>query len=127
MSEIAAQAQFQRFLLKAAAEKSPGRLVAIAADDQPEKLADDVDAVLEARVEELRLERSGSDEASYFLRIKVRTRLVRMADGTLLFEQPVEYRSGRSLFLDWTLRGAVEGVAETGYWALAQYLVDRIL
>jgi hypothetical protein len=127
MSEAAAQEEFHSFLLKAAGEKSPRRLVAIGADDQSEKLPDAVDAVLEARVEELRLERCGSDEGSYFLRIKVRTQLVRRADGTLLYEQPVEYTSGRSLFLDWTLHGAVEGVAETGYRALAQYIVDRIL
>src|SRR5260221_13850209 len=127
MSEIAAQEQFQRFLLKVATEKSPGRLVAIPADDQSEKLPDAVDTVLEARVEELRLERSRSDEGSYFLRIKVRARLVRVADRTLLYEQPVEYRSSHSLFLDWTLHSAVEGVAESGYRALAQYIVDRIL
>ncbi len=102
-------------------------VVAIPADDQSEKLPDAVDAVLEARVEELRLERSRSDEGSYFLRIKVRARLVRVADRTLLYEQPVEYRSSHSLFLDWTLHSAVEGVAESGYRALAQYIVDRIL
>lgn len=127
MSEIAVQGQFQKFLLKAAAEKSPGRVVSIGEDEDSEKLPDGVDTVLEARVEDLRLERSRSDEGSYFLLIKVRTRLVRKADHTLLYEQPVEYRSSHALFLDWTLHGAVESVAETGYRALAQYIVDRIL
>ena len=127
MSEIAAQGLFQKFLLEAAAQKSPGRLLSIETADQPDQLPDSIDAVLEARVEDLRLERSRSDEGSYFLLIKVRTRLLRRADHTLLYEQPVEYRSRHSLFLDWTLHGAVQGVAETGYRELAQYIVERIL
>ena len=83
-------------------------------------------AVLEARIDQLRLERGRSDEGSYFLLIKAHARLVRKGEGGLLYEQSVEYRSGRALFLDWTDHGAVQGVADTGYRALAEYFVSQL-
>ena len=85
------------------------------------------DAILEARVDDLRLERAGAGEGSYFLRIRTHARLVRVADGRICFEQPAEYCSATALCLDWTLNGAVEGVAETGYQALADYYVSKLL
>jgi len=126
LKEVAAQERFQQFLLATADKVSPGRLVAMELKGQPEP-ASTADAMYEARIEELRLERAGSDEGSYFLRIKARARLLRRAGGGLLYEQSVEYRSGHALFLDWTPHGALQGVAETGYRALAEYLVGRIL
>ncbi len=126
LSEMASQERFREFVLKAAAEKSPGRLISIGPDIRVGNRSPALDAVLDARVEELRLERSGSDEGSYFLRITTRARLVRTSDSVVLYEQPVEYRSGHSLFLNWTLYGAVQSVAETGYRALAQYFVDTL-
>jgi hypothetical protein len=85
------------------------------------------DAMLEARVDNLRLERAGSSEATYFLRIKTHARLVRVADGAICFEKSAEYRSGKALFLDWTQQGGVESVAETGYRALARYYVGQLV
>lgn len=120
LKQAAVQQQFQQFLLAKAEEKATGRLL------PTETKAAIVDAVLEARIEDLRLERKSADEGTYFLRIKARVRLVRKADDVLLYEQPVEYRSGQALFLDWTMYGSVQGVAETGYRALAEYYASQI-
>lgn len=87
----------------------------------------EAEAILEAHVDELRLERAGSSEASYFLRIKTHARVVRVADGAVCFEKTAEYRSGKALFLDWTQQGGLESVAETGYRALARYYVRELV
>jgi len=113
--------------LTSAQEKSPDRLSAIDVDTRPAVLPPQVDAVLEARIEELRLERVGSTEGSYCLWITAHARLVRKLDGDLIYEQSVKFRSGRALFLDWTDAGALESVAQTGYRALADYFTSLIL
>jgi hypothetical protein len=87
----------------------------------------EAEAILEAHVDELRLERAGSSEASYFLRIKTHARVVRVADGAVCFEKTAEYRSGKALFLDWTQQGGLESVAETGYHALAKYYMRELV
>jgi len=125
MREMAAQGRFQTCLLKSASEKCPGRLASSGQTYQAR--FNRSDSILHARVEELRLERTGSGDASYALRIKVRARLVRVADGAVLYDQPAEFRSGACLFLDWTLSNAFQGVAETGYRQLADRFVDRLL
>ena len=83
--------------------------------------------MLEARIEEFRLERAGAGDTSYILRIQARTRLVRAVDGVVLYDQTSEYRSGPELFVDWTLHDAFESVADTGYRALADHIVQQIL
>ena len=93
----------------------------------PPLLSRDADSILHARVEELHLDRTGSGDASYALHIKVRVRLVRARDDAVLYDQSAEFRSGTCLFLDWTLPGAFQGVAETGYRQLADRIVDRLL
>jgi len=127
LKHAASQEQFHRFLLASAEEKSPDRLSAIDVDTGPAGLRREADAVLEARIEELRLERVGNTEGSYCLWITAHARLMRKVDGDLIYEQTVKFRSGRALFLDWTYAGAVEGVAQTGYRALADYLASLIL
>jgi hypothetical protein len=127
MKEMASQQRFQDWLLKAARERCGSRLVPSEQLPSVNSGGRPADAVLEARVEELRLERTGSGDTSYALRIKTRTRLVRVADGAVVCEQPAEYRSGKSLFLDWTLQNAFQSVADTGYQELAQYIVNQIL
>jgi len=122
----ASQERFHHCLLASAEQNLPGRLVAASLDGKAEEATSKVDAMLEARIEELRLERKGSDEGSYFLRIKARARLISKAGNGLMYEQSVEYRSGRSLFLDWTYHEALENVAQTGYRALADYFVGLI-
>jgi hypothetical protein len=124
--EMASQQSFQDLLLTTVEQKFPHRLVAIAPNGQPKSPTPEVDAVFEARIDELRLERKGSDEGSYFLKIKARARLLRKEDGALIYQQSLEYRSGSSLFLDWTYHDALKGVTETGYRALSDYFADLI-
>ncbi len=126
LKEVAAQERFQHLLLARVEAESPGRIVAMGPECNDEPGKPSVDAVLEARIDQLRLERVGSDEGSYFLRIKAHARLIRKEGSGVLYEQPVEYRSGRALFLDWTDHGAVQGVADTGYLALADYFAGQI-
>src|SRR5262245_41712234 len=90
MQEMAQQPRFQQKLLAAANAKRPGQLLSIEQlKQQPRR---HVDAILQARVDELRLERAQDNDSSYTLLIKVRTRLVQ-ADGTVLYDQPATYRS----------------------------------
>jgi len=124
---MAVQERFHEWLLQAANEQCRGRL---AVWDQFQDTGSGwvaPESVLEARVEELRLERTGSGDTSYRLRIKTRTRLVRTADGAVLYNKPEEYRSGTCLFADWTLPNAFQSVAETGYRLLAEQCVSRLL
>jgi len=127
LSQMATQEPFRGALLQTGAERIRGGFLSADPKNSAEKNPEGADAVLEARVDDLRLERAGSSEGSYFLRIKTHARLVRVADGAICFEQSAEYRSGTSLFLDWTLQGAIQGVAETGYRALARYYINQLL
>jgi hypothetical protein len=121
LSEMAQQQEFRKALIQAGVDKILGRLVTEeASTNRP-------DGTLELRVDELRLERAGSSEGSYFLRIKTHARLTRVVDGAICFDRNAEYRSGTDLFLDWTMQGAVQGVAETGYRALARFYVNQLL
>jgi hypothetical protein len=87
-------------LLRAAVEQCPGRLVPLDPKQLVGSTVPSAASKLEARVEELRLERTGSTDMSFRLRIKTRIRLVRTADGAVLYDQPAEYRSGPCLFGD---------------------------
>jgi len=127
MSKMAVQQRFHDCLMSAASEQCKGRLVPLEEPRDTVASGAAPETVLEARVEELRLERLGSSDTSYRLRIKVRTRLVRTADGAVLYDQPAEYCSGTCLFSDWTLRDAFQNVAETGYRQLAEQCVSRFL
>ncbi len=127
MGEMAVQRRFHESLLKAASEKCPGRLVALEQLRAADSEAAPPDSVLEARVEELRLERTGSGDTSFQLRIKTRMRLLRTADGAVLYDRPAEYRSGTCLFSDWTLPNSFQRVADTGYCLLAEQCVSRLL
>lgn len=120
MREMAAQERFHSLLLKVAGEQCRGRLA-------PLKETQDTDTLLQARIEELRLERAGAGDTSFRLRIRMRTHLVRAADGAVLSERRAEYQSGTCLFLDWTLPNAFQNVAETGYRELAEQCVARLL
>ena len=120
MREMAPQERFHNLLLKVASEQCHGRLA-------PLEGARNRDTLLQARIEELRLERAGAGDTSFRLRIKMRTRLVRAADGAVLGERCAEYQSGTCLFLDWTLQNAFQNVAETGYRELAEDCVNRLL
>lgn len=125
--QVVAQQSFHDALLEVAREKVLGGFVSNENWNSPEEPnRRGGDAILDARVEDLRLERAGSGEGSYVLRIRTRARLLRASDHAVLLEQQAEYRSGKALFLDWTLEGALEGVARTGYVELARYYVDQL-
>jgi hypothetical protein len=128
LTQMAAQQPFREALLQAGSLRILGGFLPSGTKNPSDNIVTNAaDAVFEARVDDLRLERSGSGEGSYWLRIKTHARLVRVADGAVCFEQSAEYRSGTALFLDWTLQGGIEGVAETGYRALARYYTDQLL
>ena len=126
LGHVAAQEQFHHFLVASAEERFPNRLVTDL-DTLPPTLRRESDALLQARIEELRLERVGNTEGSYCLWITAHLRLVQKVDGHVIYEQSVKFRSGKALFLDWTYAGALEGVAQTGYRALADYFTNLIL
>ena len=128
LTEMAEQKVFHHALLQLAAERIQGGFVSSDPDNASQDTSlPEPDVILEAHVDDLRLERAGSTEDSYFLRIDTDARLIRPADGAVCFEERAEYRSGTALFLDWTWQGAVEGVAQTGYQALGKYYIARIL
>ncbi len=83
-------------------------------------------AVLETTIEELRLKPKGSSETSFALNIRARARLLRAADGAVLWSQPLQYQSGTALFLDWADAGSLENVARTGYQELARQVAAKI-
>jgi hypothetical protein len=126
MALMAEQKRFRDCLLEVAGEKSRTRLVPAEALEPQPSSAVQTTAILETKVEELRLERTAAKGDSFALRIKSRLRLLRAIDGTVLYDQPFEYRSGPSLFLDWTLKDVFQGVTETGYRALAEQMIAQL-
>jgi hypothetical protein len=130
LSHAASQQSFRAALLESASDKADSGdwLIPQANNVSQNELRTrtHADAVLEARIDELRLERARGGEDSYFLRIKTHARLVRTSDHAVCCDFQAEYRSGTALFLDWTWQGAVQSVAETGFHALAQYYVARL-
>jgi hypothetical protein len=128
LTQMAAQASFRHALVEIGTETIRGGLALNSAGESlSNSSAAGADAVLEVSVDDLRLERQGSSEGSYVLSIKTHARLVRVSDRAVCFERTAEYRSGKCLFLDWTYEGALEGVAETGYKALARYYLKQLL
>jgi hypothetical protein len=127
MSEMAVQQRFHEWLLKTAGEKCQGRLIPFEQVSSAGSHSASPDSILEARVEELRLERTGPGDTSFQLQIKTRMRLVRTADGAVLYDRPAEYRSGTCLFSDWTLHNSFQSVADTGYRQLAETCTARLL
>jgi hypothetical protein len=127
MTRMADQMQFRDQLLQTAGEVSGRRLMPLNFLEASPPGHAQVSAVLETRVEELRLERSGSKDTSFTLRVKTRVRLHRVSDGQLLCDLPFEYRSGSALFLDWSYPETFRGVAETAYRELSKEVAKRLL
>jgi len=126
MSSMADQKLFRDQFLKAAGAKSRGRLLPVEALHSRPADQDPVSAMLQTRVEGLRLERAGSSDTSFALRVTARARLVRAADGTILFDRPFEYRTGQGLFLDWTLEGVFQKLTTHAYRKLAEQMVAQL-
>lgn len=127
MTMMADQRSFRDWVLKTGNERSRGSLVPVEALAAAPREAGPVGAVLETRVEELRLERTGKRDTSFALRIKGRVRLLRADDQAVLYDYPFEHRTGTALFLDWTCQDAFRGVADTAYRALAAQVADVLL
>jgi hypothetical protein len=127
MSEMAGQGHFREWLMKAAGEQCQGRLITLGEGTDGGYNGVAYASVLQARVQEIRLERTGSRDTSYRLRIICRIRLARASDGAVWYDQPVEYHSGTCLFSDWTMPNAFQGPAETGYRLLAEQCVTQLL
>jgi hypothetical protein len=126
MALMADQKHLREQFLKAAGEKARRHLVPVEALASLPASTDPVSAMVETRVEELRLERTGSSDTSYALTVKARARLVRAADGATLFDQPFQFRTGQGLFLDWTLHGVFQKLAENAYRELAEQMVAQL-
>ncbi|MEI2723910.1 MAG: hypothetical protein V9H26_10320, partial [Verrucomicrobiota bacterium] len=84
---------------------------------------------METEVEELRLERKGSGDSSFALRIKARVRLLRSSNGDVISDETFEYQSGKDLFLDWAMNQGepFRLCADTGYRRLATQMVERLI
>jgi len=137
MVEMANQSLLRDRLVKVAREKA-GRVMTIRDDQFVSKdrsanyralRTEGVDAVLETTVQDIRLQRTGSRDSSYALRIDTWVRLLRPDDGAILYDHPFQYHSGTSLFVDWTLNHAepFKVQAQSAYEKLAEKIVERVL
>ncbi len=136
MAELAEQGHLRDRISEAAKVKTRRQFVAMNAMDEAAfhsvanrpSARPAVQTILETKVEEIRLARTGSTDGSFALLINARVRLLRPADGNVMYDQPFEYRSGKALFLDWTLNKGepFRGCAETGYRKLAEQIVEQL-
>ena len=135
MAQMTAQTKFRELFLKTAREQTRRRLVSVSSsqaalnqqvDYHPS--SERVDTMLEIALQELYLERAGRSDESFLVRIKTRARLVRAEDGTVLYDQPFEYRSATGLFFDYTMNKgkAFKAVTDTGYNKLAERMVEQL-
>jgi hypothetical protein len=125
MSAMAGQENLRQAFLQSAGEQTRRRLVPLAPGADASTCGT-ASAVVEASLEELRLERTGAGDSSYAMRIKARARLVRQSDGVVLSDGPYEYRSGKAMFIDWSRQGGFEGVAQTGFSRLADEMASEL-
>ena len=126
MEAMAAQSHLRDALLKVAATQTQRQLLPMQALANPKTSGGPIGAIVETKVEELRLERTGKGDDSFALRMKARARVVRASDGKLMYDEPFEYLSGTALFHDWTLATAVQTVADTGYRKLGERMSERL-
>jgi len=87
-----------------------------------------VGTILESCVEELRLERRGSGDSSFALRIKARVRMLRSSTGEVISDETFEYQSAQELFLDWALNNGepFQKCTDYGYRRLADQIIERM-
>jgi hypothetical protein len=120
MGTMADQRHLRQALLQGAGEQTHRRLISLESAPAVPPGGGSVSALLETQVEELRLERTGTGDSKYGLRIRARARLVRASDGVILQDRPYEYRSGQAMFIDWTRYDGFASVARTGYRQIAE-------
>jgi hypothetical protein len=87
-----------------------------------------VDTVVEIGPTSLRLDRISTRETSYAVFVDAQVRLVRTRDRRLLYAEPMHYRSGTGLFVDWTANSAepFRLQVQRGYEQIAQRLVSQL-
>ncbi len=85
--------------------------------------------ILETSVAELRLEKLGSSDVSFALRIQARARLLRVSDHAVLRDTTYTYQTDPELFLDWALNCGepFEKCTRTGYRQLASQIIADII
>jgi hypothetical protein len=126
MAAMAAQQHLCDAVLKVTASQPHRRFLSLPALASAGATGIPVSAVLETKLEELHLRRTGKGDESFALCVKARARVVRVSDGKTLFDEPFEHQSGTGLFLDWSLGSSVQNVAETCYRRLAERMVERL-
>ena len=109
--------------MQVAAETGRRQLVAI---DETRMAQRRVDTVLEPKIEQIRLERTGSSDPSFALRLKARIRLTDAATTKVIYDEPYQYLSGTGLFLDWSMEEVVANVADTARNELASNIVGHL-
>ena len=130
MAEMAKPDHLRDSFLKAARESTRRRFsVGESGTDLDHLVVEDPNTViLMLSVEEFRLSRRTSKDTSFALFIRTRARLIRSADGVVMYDQPFDFRSGEGVFIDWTLNHGqpLKNVAETGYRQLAARMVQQL-
>jgi len=131
------QNQLRDRVLDAAKVAGRRRFVPLAPSDVPAPQRDNhqptaaplMGTILETRVEDIRLERTGAGDSSFVLRIKARARVSRSSTGEVISDEAFEYQSGKGLFLDWALNNGepFQKCADFGYRSLADQMVQRVL
>jgi hypothetical protein len=126
MRSMSGPEHLQELLLEAASQSTRRRLVSMEAGAAARPTPESVSAVVESTVEGLQLQRTGHGDDNYVLVMKVRARVVRVADGAVLFDRRYEFRSEKAMFVDWARGGGFESVAQTGYRDLAERMAKDV-
>ena len=126
MATMARQQSLRDFVVEAARERTRRQVVSMEPSGSSSPNRAPVSMVLETKLEELKLERTGSSDTSFALQIKARARLLRVSDGAVLYDRPLQYQSGTALFLDWTCPKTFQGVAETACRELADQVAEQV-
>ncbi len=132
MSNMSQQHHLRDAIIAVSQNNGPGRFVLMDAqtDSHSHRSRElRVGTILETSVAELRLEKLGSSDVSFALRIQARARLLRVSDRAVLSETTYTYQTDPELFLDWALnRGEpFEKCTQTGYHQLASQIVVDII
>lgn len=127
LASMAAQKHLRDAVLQVAANQPHRRFVAMNSQADSVSFAMPISAVIQAKVEEIHLRRTGKNDESFALCVKSHARVVRALDGKTVLDESFEHKSEPALFLDWSLGSALQNVAGTSYRRLAERIVDRLL
>ena len=122
---VAQQDRLRQWYLKTVADKSRVHVFPLDSGVNASGQLDGVGTIVETRIEELNLEPVKGDYC--VLNIRARARVLRVSDGALILDRSFEYQSGKALFIEWTQKGGLESVAETGYRVLAAQMASDTL